>query len=86
MYPLSMHTSMRVSPTSRDRLAAIAHDELGGVTLDTALSIILFERDSAQSVARLIADPDALADYQREAIELADATSNDGLDDSARAW
>ena len=67
-----MQTSMRVSSESRDHLARIAADELGGVSLDEALRIVLFRHDVAVSVARLEADPEMLADYQREAREWAE--------------
>lgn len=47
---------MRVSTTTRDVLAAIAESELGGVGLDEALRIVLFEHRSRAAVARLAAD------------------------------
>jgi ribosomal protein L12E/L44/L45/RPP1/RPP2 len=67
-----MQTSMRVSVEARDALARIAADELGGVSLDEALRIILCQHETAAAVARLEADPEALADYQREAQEWAE--------------
>lgn len=42
------------------------------VSLDQALRIALFQHEAAAAVARLEADPDALADYQREAREWAE--------------
>lgn len=67
-----MHTSMRVTAENRDALARIATTELGGVSLDEALRIILFEHQLRGSLARLAADPARHADYLREAAELAD--------------
>jgi hypothetical protein len=67
-----MHTTMRVSVPTRDELARIAEDEFGGVSLDEALQIVLFEHRSVAAVARLSADPDALSEYRAEAAELAD--------------
>jgi hypothetical protein len=67
-----MHTTVRVSVPTRDELARVAEDEFGGVSLDEALQIVLFEHRSAVAVARLMADPEALADYQAEAASLAD--------------
>jgi ribosomal protein L12E/L44/L45/RPP1/RPP2 len=69
---MCMQTSMRVSVEVRDALARIASDELGGVSLDEALRIILFQHQTAAAIARLEADPEALADYQREAQEWAE--------------
>jgi len=66
-----MQTSMRVSVEARDQLAHVA-EELGGVSLDEALKVILFRHEVARSMAALEADPDALADYQREAHEWAE--------------
>lgn len=65
-------TSIRVSPGNRDALAGIARDELGGVSLDEALRIVLFEHRTAAALARLAADPAALEDYRDEAQELAE--------------
>ncbi|MGI8647045.1 MAG: hypothetical protein ACR2JX_02265 [Mycobacteriales bacterium] len=67
-----MHTSMRVSMLNRDTLARIAADELGGVSLDEALRIVLFQRETVSAIARLEADPEALAEYQREAAQWAE--------------
>lgn len=68
-----MHTTMRVSVPTRDALARVAEDELGGVSLDEALRIVLFEHQTATALARLAADPTALDEYRAEAAELADA-------------
>lgn len=63
---------MRVSVPTRDELARVAEDELGGVSLDEALQIVLFEHKTATALARLAADPQALDDYRAEADGLAD--------------
>ena len=68
-----MHTTMRVSVPTRDALARVAEVELGGVSLDEALRIVLFEHQTATALARLAADPNALDEYRAEAAELADA-------------
>ncbi len=67
-----MKTSMRVDAGNRDALARIAAGELGGVSLDEALRIVLFEHQTRVALARLAADPDAHAGYLREAAELAE--------------
>lgn len=66
-----MKTSMRVDADNRDTLARIAATELGGVSLDEALRIVLFEHETRAALARLAADPDEHAGYLREAAELA---------------
>lgn len=66
-----MHTTMRVSVPTRDALAEIAEVELGGVSLDEALSMVLFEHRTALAIARL-ADSGELAEYQAEALSLAE--------------
>ena len=38
-----MQTSMRVSAQNRDQLAKIANEEMGGVSLDEALRVALFQ-------------------------------------------
>jgi len=74
-----MHTTMRVSMPTRDALAKIAEDELGGVSLDEALQVVLFEHRTATALARLAAEPDALDEYRTEAAELAEVDV-DGID------
>lgn len=63
---------MKVSPSTRDALAAIASKELGGVSLDDALQRLLTEHRYHADIARLQADPDDLAEYQAEALALAE--------------
>jgi hypothetical protein len=67
-----MQTSMRVAVANRDALARIAEHELGGVSLDEALRIVLFEHETHAALARLAADPEAARDYVQEATALAD--------------
>lgn len=62
-----MQTSMRVTSGNRDALAQVAATELGGVSLDEALRILLFEHLSRVAVARLGAD----SDYRVEAVGIA---------------
>lgn len=59
---------MRVTVSNRDALARVASDEVGGVSLDDALRVLLFEHLIRVAVARL---GDA-ADYRREAAALAE--------------
>jgi hypothetical protein len=61
-----MHTTMRVSVPTRDELARVAEHEFGGVSLDEALRIVLFEHASAAAIARMAADPEALGEYRAE--------------------
>jgi hypothetical protein len=65
-----MQTSIRVTATHRDALAVVAKD-VGG-SMDDALEVLLFEHRALLDIARLEADPQALADYQREAREWAE--------------
>ena len=67
-----MQTSMRVTLENRDALARIAAAELGGVSLDEALKVVLFEHESRAALARLAADPDAAASYLAEGANLAE--------------
>lgn len=71
VYALSMQTSMRIDSENRDSLAQIAQTELGGVSLDEALRVVLFEHRSRAALARLAADPDASGSYLAETAQLA---------------
>ncbi|MDQ1646394.1 MAG: hypothetical protein QOJ50_2578 [Cryptosporangiaceae bacterium] len=64
---------MKVTATTRDALAAIAQQELGGVSLEEALKVLIFEHRVMTAYARLEADPEALAEYQAESAGLAEA-------------
>jgi hypothetical protein len=66
-----MKTTISVSRETRDQLAWIAEHELHGVSMDQALKIILFQHQSDRDIARLEADPQALADYQNDMAGLA---------------
>jgi hypothetical protein len=67
-----MQTSIRVTVANRDALARIAEDELGGVSLDEALRVVLFEHQTRAALARLASDPDLAGDYLAEATGLAE--------------
>lgn len=47
-----MQTSMRVDQANRDALARIAAEEFGGVSLDEALRMLLFEHETIKAPAR----------------------------------
>ena len=72
MYASGMQTSIRVTPENRDSLARIAATELGGVSLDEALRVVLFEHRSRVALARLATNPDAAGSYLAETAQLAD--------------
>jgi hypothetical protein len=67
-----MHTTMRVSVPTRDALARVAEDELGGVSLDEALQIVLFEHQTTKALTRLAADPEAMDEYRTESASIAE--------------
>lgn len=67
-----MQTSMRIAQENRDRLARIAESELGGASLDDAVSVLLFEHESRRALARLAADPAMADDYLAEGADLAE--------------
>ncbi len=58
--------------STRNAVARIATEELGGVSLDEALATVLFEHESRQALARLAEDPNELDSYRAEAAELAE--------------
>lgn len=64
-------TTIRVDTAQREALARIAaeHNE----SQDAALRRLIWEHDVAASLARLEADPEALADYQAETDALGNA-------------
>lgn len=65
-------TTMRVTKRNRDALARLAESEMGGVSLDDALRVLLFEHHTRAAYARLSSDPEALKEYQDEARSLAE--------------
>jgi hypothetical protein len=74
-------TTIKVDTRTRDELASVAADDLGGVSLNAALVHLLTEhRKSAvlAAFARLQADPIAWKDYQTELGEW-DGLAGDGL-------
>ncbi len=64
-------TTMRIRRRTLEALVQRQHD-LGAASLDEALATILYRQQSYEAIARLKADPDALADYQAEANEWAE--------------
>jgi hypothetical protein len=64
---------MRVSVPTRDALARVAEDELGGVSLDEALQIVLFEHQTTKALVRLAADREAMDEYRAESASIAEA-------------
>jgi hypothetical protein len=74
-------TTIKVEARTRDDLARIAADDLGGATLNVALTHLLTEYRKAKilaSYARLEADPGAWQDYESE-IGACDGVAGDGL-------
>ena len=71
MYASCMQTSIRVATERRDALAAVAR-EMGGVSLDEALRALLWQHRALADIARLQADPAALHEYRREAMDWAE--------------
>ena len=67
-----MQTSMRVTRETRDALARIATEQLGGVSLDEALRIVLFEHQSRAALVRLASDPTKANSYLQESAQLAE--------------
>ncbi|MHB8450944.1 MAG: hypothetical protein ACYDAQ_10920 [Mycobacteriales bacterium] len=67
-----MQTSIWVTPANRDALARIAATELGGVSLDEDLRVVLFEHQSRADLARLAADSEAADSYLVESAQLAE--------------
>lgn len=75
-------TSIKVESDVRDHLARVAADELGGVTLNTALAHLLTEHRKAAVLAayeRLERDPVAWKAYEGE-LNASDGLVGDGLD------
>lgn len=65
-------TTLRVRRSTRDTLDQ-RRQELGAASLDEALATVLFRQKSYEVIARLNGDPEALAEYQHEAHEIAEA-------------
>ena len=64
-------TTMRIRRATLAKLAD-RQRELGSPSLDDALETILFRQRAYEAIARLKANPDELADYQRKAQEWAE--------------
>jgi hypothetical protein len=74
-------TTIKVQTEVRDDLARLAAEDLGGVTLNTALAHLITEHRKAailRAYERLQADPVAWADYENELDEW-DGAAGDGL-------
>lgn len=67
-----MQTSLRVDTERRDALAQIAAEDLGGVTIDEALRVLIFEHRTRAAFARLAEQPGEVRSYLDEAQELAE--------------
>lgn len=80
----SKATTMRISPRNRDALLRVIAEHEDATTLDEALRIVLFEWDGYRSMARITADPRALAAYQAEALALSEGTV--AVDDDPFDW
>lgn len=77
-------TTVRVSVRTRERLAAIAREDFGGISQEAALNRLIAEHEMRQvhtAYARLRDDPVAWAEYQRE-LAVTDASSGDGVGDA----
>lgn len=72
LHTSGMQTSMRITVATRNALARIAAEELGGVSLEEALRVVLFEHQSRTALARLAADPAAAGSYLAESAALAE--------------
>ncbi|HEX3732753.1 MAG TPA: hypothetical protein VHU91_07535 [Mycobacteriales bacterium] len=64
-------TTMRIRRRTLNALAE-RQRELGAASLDEALETILFRQRSYEAITRLRANPEVLAEYQREAHEWAE--------------
>lgn len=72
-----MEESIRVAVATRDALADIARDELGGVSLDEALRVLIFEYQTRRALQRLRDDPEALGEYLTEGLAIAESALED---------
>ena len=67
-----MQTSLRVDTERRDALAQIAAEDLGGVTIDEALRVLIFEHRTRAALARLAEQPGEMQSSVDEAQGLAE--------------
>lgn len=67
-----MEASIRVDSERADALARIAAEDLGGVTIDEALRVLIFEHRTRAAFGRLAEQPDEMQSYLDEARELAE--------------
>lgn len=78
----SAMTTLRVHPTTRDRVNALASAEFGGAAADKVIDTLLADHQKIrilEAYDRLAADPESWRDYVAE-IDEWDATTGDGLD------
>lgn len=81
-------TSVRVDSRTRDRIAAVARDDFGGISQEAALNRLLDEHEMRQvhaAYARLRDDPEQWAEYCAE-VGIADGASADGLGPAAAEY
>ncbi|MGH4015985.1 MAG: hypothetical protein ACRDSL_19100 [Pseudonocardiaceae bacterium] len=74
-------TTVRMDSCTRDRLAALAREDFGGVSQEAALNRLIDEHEMRQvhaAYARLRNDPEHWAGYEQE-LQLTDNTAADGL-------
>lgn len=67
-------TTIAVQAATRDALTAVCK-QLGSTSMDEALRSLIWEHECMESLARLDADPEALADYRRETDLLGNAAT-----------
>lgn len=77
-------TTMRISARNRDALLQVIVEHGDADTLDEALRIVLFEWEGYRAMARIGADPRAVAGYQAEARAFAEGTV--AVDDDPYDW
>lgn len=67
-----MQTTVQVDSERADALAQIAAEDLGGVTIDEALRVLIFEHRTRAALARLAEQPGGIEGYAHEAQALAE--------------
>jgi hypothetical protein len=75
-------TTLRVHPSTRDKVNALGAQELGGASADQVIERLLADHQKIlilEAYDRLAADPERWADYLAEIGEW-DVTAGDGLD------
>ena len=75
-------TTIRVHPTTRNRVSALAAEEFGGAAADKVIDRLLIDHQKIRMLEaydRLAADPERWREYLAEIGEW-DVTASDGLD------